>query len=55
MKFVVFLNHHNMIALLATMASVDFLKQYDPDHSMTMLEKDETGESVMFHLFYQLT
>ncbi|KAL5250103.1 hypothetical protein ACHWQZ_G015986 [Mnemiopsis leidyi] len=32
-----------MIALLATMASVDFLKQYDPDHSMTMLEKDETA------------
>jgi len=25
------------------MASVDFLKQFDPDHSMSMLEKDETA------------
>ena len=31
------------------MASVDFLKQFDPDHSMSMLEKDETGK-ILYHV-----
>ena len=35
------------------MASVDFLKQFDPDPSMTMLEKDETG-TCFFILVIQL-